>query len=259
MTIVVMPGTDRVRTDAERAALAKLQEITGRAAGLIKETTDARWRFWVRSNGRGYLTGPVPYMITRPKSSEIDRRIEHQLLVRDFVTCPPKSRIWQFTVLEHYEVRRADLLIELRAGLLLGSKNAFSSAGDADHMRFWIDVDNELGADVCPRMDPGARGLLDRLSLRAKEAYAAAMRARREALNLDQPEFAKLAGLPVEKVAQIENGDIALNLALLNQIETTFVTRERYMLLHGLVEPLRSNRRVVKRQSLDGSRKRALS
>jgi len=150
-----------------------------------------------------------------------------RLLATDISLVP--GRVVVYHVLERppLPVGKAD--IRLSTGKLDGSSEAFLAAKDFQCMRFWIDVDNELGRELHRLFTPQDFAHIEDLTARAKMATASVLRARREALKILRDQFAAEIEIPVDRLFGIENGRITITAPLLDQIEVVFARREMAM------------------------------
>jgi transcriptional regulator with XRE-family HTH domain len=229
MTIVGMPGKERVASDPERTAFQKLRVVTNEAARLIRDQTPPGWAFLVPSNFRAYGARPVPHVVATDDLMVMRQLELRRLIVRDFNRSPRDRLPRQFTVLETSAFRRQSQEVRLRTGMVRGSDDAFFHARGPDNVRFWIDIVNELGDDLRGRLTSAQYHRLFELGDRASVATAASVRARREALEMTRREFGNLARIFVDDVLAIETGAMTVTTPLLDAIEAAFATRKKSM------------------------------
>jgi transcriptional regulator with XRE-family HTH domain len=148
-----------------------------------------------------------------------------RLIVRDLRESPPPG-IAVFHVLERPPFRVGKEEIHLKAGVQDDLSRAFLPARDFGCMRFWIDVEHELGANLRDLLTPDERGFLRAYAEQAKTAAALVIEARRVALGMRQDELASEIDVSLDRVAGIETGTITINPTLLNCIEVSFAIRE---------------------------------
>jgi transcriptional regulator with XRE-family HTH domain len=149
-----------------------------------------------------------------------------QLVVTDQGDSLPRGPTL-FYVLELPPLPVGNVEIKLNTSTGPTLTEVFRPAMDFACMRFWIDVDHELGSDLHSHLSRADQDLMREHAKWARRAAASVIEARRSALKISQDQFARLIGTSVDTVIGIEVGEIAVNAALLDQIEVTFARRER--------------------------------
>jgi len=234
---------ESTRNDAERAAVQELRALTYGAAGLIrprlpKARTTAKSRLLVPTTGRTYEVRLVPFAASRTELAVMRQSQMRRLVVSDN-NRPDRWARGRFAVLDPLGFCTEDgsLRIRLFERGQPGSRKMFSRALGADHVRFWLDMERDLGEKLVGILKSDEQSRLNRLRERARRAIPIWLSGRRETLQMGQHELADIAQLTVAEIARIESENGIVIPETLNLIEVAFNKRADEMRLLELDDP----------------------
>jgi len=257
-----MPSQQWTHADEKPSASLQLRTITNEAADLIKNAladleAPKKWAFLVRSSLRAYGVGRVSFIVDEAGSDE--RRGIHlrRLVARDFTRSRLGNPPRRVAVIDNSAFHVDDLTVQIRAGATVSFPQELFHPRTAHLIRFWIDVQHELGDELAGLFKTGEEhNRLRALSDRAAMAAAASVRERRLALRMSPVRFAHHLDIPPEDVAGIEKGEITTTSSLLDQIEAAFVKEREYL---GLGDFVLAETEVSNNARVQGARLRRVT